>query len=164
MNDFRVKISQDECRKLFTLFDENDDGELNVDEFLINIRGQLNPYRRDLILRAYEKLDVDKNGVLEVSDVKHCYNAQAHPDVKQGKKTEDEVLQDFLETFEVHRSLSKGDDQSKKGDRKVSTNEFLDYYSNVSASIDDDEYFKLMITNAWNLDNKTYAKAWGAEV
>jgi Ca2+-binding EF-hand superfamily protein len=39
MNDFRVKISQEECRQLFDLFDENDDGELNMDEFLISIRG-----------------------------------------------------------------------------------------------------------------------------
>ena len=64
---------------------------------------------------------------------------------------------------EVHRTLSKGDTDSKKNDGRVSLNEFYDYYSNVSASIDDDEYFKLMITNAWNLDNKTYGKAWGAE-
>ena len=95
--------------------------------------------------------------------MKRFYNASNHPDVKSGKKTEDEVLLDFLETFEVHRSLSRGDKASAKGDGKVSINEFMDYYSNVSASIDDDEYFNLMMTNAWNLDNKKYGKAWGAE-
>jgi hypothetical protein len=58
--------------------------------------------------------------------------------------------------------MSKGDPKSKK-DGIVTLNEFMDYYSNVSSSIDDDEYFKLMITNAWNLDNKSYGKAWGAE-
>ena len=39
----------------------------------------------------------------------------------------------------------------------------MDYYSNVSASIDDDQYFQLMITNAWNLDDKKYGKAWAGE-
>ena len=39
MNDFRVKISQDECRHLFALFDENEDGALSIDEFLLAIRG-----------------------------------------------------------------------------------------------------------------------------
>ena len=39
MNDFRVKISQDECRHLFSLFDEDDNGELSIDEFLLAIRG-----------------------------------------------------------------------------------------------------------------------------
>lgn len=162
--DFRVNISQDECRKLFDLFDENDDGELNYDELIVNIRGQLNPFRRNLIKKAFDKLDANGNGQLEASDIKSFFNAKNHPDVKSRKKTEDEVLDDFLQTFEVHRSLSRGDSNSKKGDGKVNLNEFMDYYSNVSASIDDDAYFEVMITNAWNLNNKSYGKAWGAEV
>lgn len=162
--DFRVNISQDECRKLFDLFDENDDGELHYDELMVNIRGQLSPFRKKLIKKAFDKLDADGNGQLEASDVKAFFNAKNHPDVKSRKKTEDEVLDDFLQTFEVHRSLSRADSNSKKGDGKVNLNEFMDYYSNVSASIDDDAYFELMITNAWNLNNKSYGKGWGAEV
>jgi Ca2+-binding EF-hand superfamily protein len=115
------------------------------------------------VKRAFDKLDIDRSGTLEYSDVKDLYNAKNHPDVKAGKKTEQEVIQDFLETFEVHRSLTKGDNESKKKDGKITFNEFCDYYSNVSASIDDDEYFKVMMTNAWNLDNKKYGKGWGAE-
>ena len=59
VNDFRVKISQDECRKLFDLFDEDDNGELSIDEFLINIRGVLNNARREIITKAFNKLDAD---------------------------------------------------------------------------------------------------------
>jgi len=44
--DFRIKISEDECRQIFDLFDENDDGELDYDELIINIRGVLNPFRK----------------------------------------------------------------------------------------------------------------------
>lgn len=153
IKDFRLKINQEECRKLFDLFDENDDGELQYDEFILAVRGQLNDFRKGLLKKAFDKLDADKSGELDVSDVKKFYNAKNHPDVKQGKKTEDEVLTDFLETFEVHRSMSKQDSKAKKNDGKVTFSEFLDYYSNVSASIDDDAYFELMITNAWNLNN-----------
>jgi len=32
-----------------------------------------------------------------------------HPDVKAGKKTEDEILGEFLDTFEVHMSNLSGD-------------------------------------------------------
>jgi hypothetical protein len=43
--------------------------------------------------------------------------------------------------------------------------EWLEYYNNVSMSIDDDEYFKVMMNNAWNLDNsKVTKKGWGGEV
>jgi Ca2+-binding EF-hand superfamily protein len=163
INDFRVRISQDECRKLFDLFDENKDGDLNYDELILNIKGEINPFRQSLIKKAFTKLDDNKNGFLEASDVKSVYNAAKHPDVIKKKKTEEEVLQDFLETFEAHRSMSKNDDKSKLKDGRVTFNEFLDYYSNVSSSIDDDKYFELMITNAWNLDNKTYGKGFSAE-
>ena len=66
-----------------------------------------------------------------------------------------------METFEAHRGLASKEDQ--RGDKRITLNEFQDYYSNVSASIDDDAYFELMIKNAWNLDNKKYGKAWGAD-
>jgi hypothetical protein len=32
------------------------------------------------------------------------YNAKNNPDVKSGKKTEDEILGEFLDTFEIHHS------------------------------------------------------------
>jgi hypothetical protein len=32
------------------------------------------------------------------------YDASRHPDVKTGKKTEDEILIEFLETFEMHHN------------------------------------------------------------
>lgn len=36
-------------------------------------------------------------------------------------------------------------------DNKVTIDEFIEYYNNVSCSIDNDSYFDTMITNAWSL-------------
>jgi len=55
------------------------------------------------------------------------------------KRTEEEVLREFLDTFD------------SDGDGKVSPKEFIKYYGNVSSSIDDDDYFELMIRNAWHI-------------
>ena len=109
MKDFRVKMSQDECRKLFDIFDDNDDGTLDYDELILHIKGQMNAFRCSMVKKAFEKLDVDRNGYLDVNDIKNFYDASRHPDVKSGKVTSDEVLSNFLETFEAHRGLSKGD-------------------------------------------------------
>jgi len=65
-----------------------------------------------------------------------------------GKKTEDEVLFDFLETFDTHHHNTK--DNIKEA--HVDPDEWLEYYNNVSVSIDDDAYFELMMNKAWNLD------------
>lgn len=90
-------------------------------------------------------MDKNQDGVLTIDDIKGTYNASAHPDVKSGKKTEDEVLREFLETFEMHHNVLNG----YQADGKVTKEEFLEYYTNISASIDNDAYFDLMITNTW---------------
>jgi hypothetical protein len=46
-------------------------------------------------------------------------------------------------------------------DRRVTPDEFIEYYNNVSASIDRDDYFELMMINAWKLHGEAPRKpAW----
>lgn len=43
-------------------------------------------------------------------------------------------------------------------DHVVTKDEFDEYYNNVSASIDRDDYFSTMMNSAWNLDGKKVTK------
>jgi hypothetical protein len=158
--DFRIQISPEEARKLFDLFDINGDGGVSYDELMRSVIGEMNAFRKQLVRRAFDKLDSNSNGIIELDDIKKVYNAKLHPEVKSGKKTEDEVLGEFLDTFELHHSLKNPNEK----DRKINIKEFTEYYNNVSASIDNDQYFELMMTNAWNLNNKSYTKGWGGEI
>ena len=103
--DFKVGINEENVPLIFDLFDTNKDGTLNIDEFLMSIRGELNEGRRALIEKAFRSIDQDGNGHLDIEDIKDLYNAKKHPDVIQGKKSEDQVLNDFLETFETHHNI-----------------------------------------------------------
>lgn len=58
---------------------------------------------------------------------------------------------EFLDTFELHHVQ----DVSNKRDGRVTKDEWIEYYNNVSMSIDDDRYFELMMTNAWKLDGNS---------
>ena len=49
------------------------------------------------------------------------------------------------------------DGQNKDG--KITPIEFLEYYNNVSVSIDNDDYFELMIRNAWHISGGVGAAA-----
>jgi Ca2+-binding EF-hand superfamily protein len=101
----------------------------------------MNEYRCGLVMKAFKKLDADKNGSIQLNDIKKFYNAKLAPDVLSRKKTEDEVLADFLGSFD---SIDK--------DGIVTYEEFLNYYNGVSVSIDRDDYFALMMQNAWKID------------
>jgi Ca2+-binding EF-hand superfamily protein len=111
------------------------------------VRGELNDFRRGLVEKAFRKIDKNGNGLIELDDIKDTYNAGKHPDVIQGKKTEDQILMEFLETFEMHHNIKHQQDR----DSRITMDEFVEYYANISVSIDNDEYFQLMMNNSWNL-------------
>jgi len=69
------------------------------------------------------------------------------------------VLEEWLETFETHLSQRTGE----ATDGKVTPAEWAEYYNQVSMSIDRDDYFELMMNNAWNLKGDRVTKhGWGA--
>ena len=69
------------------------------------------------------------------------YNGKAHPKVISGEMTEDEVFLEFLQNF---------GDRNKDG--KLSREEWNEYYAAVSASINNDDHFVLLMKSAWKLD------------
>jgi calcyphosin len=89
LRDFRIDIPDDQVAVVFNAFDLNRDGTISYDEFLRIIRGDLTPFRLGLVKKAFQKLDRDNSGVVDINDIRGIYNASKHPDVQSGKKTED---------------------------------------------------------------------------
>ena len=127
-------MTDQEILALFNLFDRNRDGTVDYDEFIRTLRGPMNNFRKKLVLQAFGKLDKDGSGFIEMNDIRGVYNASRHPDVIQGKRTEDEILMEFLQTFEAHHNICN----SEAPDHIVTKEEFEEYYNNISSSIDND--------------------------
>ena len=72
--------------------------------------------------------------------------------------TEAQALGEWLETFETHHNMFTGG----VPDQRVTKQEWNEYYANVSASIDRDDYFQLMMHSAWKLGeyNRTFGSGW----
>ena len=162
LKDFKIEVPDDHIAVVFNAFDLNRDGTIDYNEFLRIIRGDLSQGRLALVRKAFQKLDRDGSGIVDINDIRDVYNASKHPDVISGKKTESQIFNEFLETFETHHNIMNG----TQADGQVTQDEFIEYYTNVSASIDNDEYFALMMNNSWNLtgDANTYKKypnGWG---
>ena len=85
-------------------------------------------------------MDKTGDGQVTIEDLSGVYDVSLNPDVVAGKMTEEEALRKFLDAFD-----------SKNKDGIVTQKEFKDYYRNIGASIDDDDYFELMIRNAWHI-------------
>nr|XP_054319098.1 calcyphosin [Pongo pygmaeus] len=124
------------CRK----WDRDGSGTLDLEEFLRALRPPMSQAREAVIAAAFAKLDRSGDGVVTVDDLCGVYSGRAHPKVRSGEWTEDEVLRRFLDNF----------DSSEK-DGQVTLAEFQDYYSGVSASMNTDEEFVAMMTSAWQL-------------
>ena len=160
VKDFRVEIGESDSERLFKVFDRDGSGAIDYDEFLRGVRGEMNEFRKGLCKKAFAIMDKDKSGILNIDDIKQVYNAKMHPDVKAGKKTEDDILMEFLDTFEMHYSFN----HPGARDGKIDMNEWIEYYNNVSMSIDRDDYFQLMMNSAWNLDgSRVTKKGWAGE-
>lgn len=140
MRDYGIPITDDEVSAVVKYFDTNKDGKISFDEFLRAIRGDLNERRTEMVHLAYGVLDKSGDGLVTIEDIMIAYDATYHPDFQSGRKTKEEVLREFMTVWETH-----------KKDGIVTKAEFEDYYKDISASIDSDDYFELMIRNAWHI-------------
>ena len=55
--DFRIQISPEEARQLFDLFDINSDGTVDYDELMRSVAGEMSPFRKGMVKKAFDKLD-----------------------------------------------------------------------------------------------------------
>jgi len=138
--DYGVTLSDEEFDMVLNAFDRNHDGVIDFSEFLITLRGPISPRRIELINQAFSRLDKDGSGSVTLSDLVTVYNTRFDPEVISGSKTHEQAVAEFM---------SQWDTIDKDG--VVTLEEFQEYYKDVSASVDDDDYFELMMRNAWHI-------------
>jgi len=77
---------------------------------------------------------------VKLDDIALLYDVSKHPDVVNKKKDPMEVFKEFMRLWDT-----------QVADGIVTFEEFCDYFKDVSASIDDDDYFALMMQNSWKI-------------
>lgn len=141
LKDMGADISKREAQTLLDYLDLNKDGVVSYDEFLYGIRGAPNETRMAVIDLCFAKFDQDGSGEVTSADLRVVYDTRDHPKVISGEMTEEEVFVQFLASF--------GD---KNGDGVITRQEWNDYYAAVSANVDNDAHFVLLMRNAWKLE------------
>lgn len=131
-----------ELQALIKYYDVDGDGQISLDEFLRGLRDPLTERREAMVWRAFALMDRDGSGQIEAKDIAHLYDVSQHREFIEGTKTKDEILADFLNSFDGVKGNNDG---------VVSKEEWFEYYTDLSVSIPSDDYFVQMMESTWNI-------------
>ena len=152
-NNLNLHISEKDAKIVFSDFEEN--SKMNYSKFIsVMIENSLNERRQNIIKEAFNRLDTEKCGIVNLSDIKNLFSSKNCPLVKEGDVTEEEFYNNFMETFQTHHNLVR----SPKI-KKVNFDEFLNYYKYFSLTIEDDYLFEETLISCWKLSKSKQAYA-----
>jgi len=143
LRDYGLDFHDDEIMELLTKVGDGNPHAVGFDQFLLAVRGSINPRRMKLIEMAFKSIDTTGDGLIKAEDIRSRFSPGHHPDVLAGRMEQDRALKHFFWSFDGTASM--------ESDGVIHLNEFVEYYKNTSASIDNDDYFELMIRNAWHI-------------
>jgi len=143
ITNFKLNLSNDDLSILFRALDRDKNGMIDFKEFMDLLTPPMSEVRVKVVNEAFDKLDCNGDGVLKLDDLQVCYaaNARRHPRFLSGEWTEEQTLRHFLDSLDTPGSP----------DGKVTRQEFLNYYAGVSATVDDDCYFDMMMRSVYGL-------------
>jgi len=141
LRTYGIWLDDTEAAAVMRAYDRDGSSTISITEFLRAIRGEMNARRKAIALQAFATLDRTRDGTVNMQDMMAIYgkNLDRHPEVTSGVKTKQKLLLEFTSCWD------------KDGDATITADEFLDYYTDLSVNIDNDDYFELMVRNAWHL-------------
>ena len=165
LKTFRFDFEEIEIQNLFNYLDKERKGEINYEDFINELVGEVNNNRRKILKLVYDKINEDNENYITVGQMRNLYNAKENPLVRQKKKSEDEMMAEFMDFIEYHFNLlnEKNDDSIDINQIKIDFDNFVDFYKYISMFIDDDKYFEVMLMSEWGLkiDGKyPYQRGW----
>lgn len=88
-------------------------------------------------------------GVVQYAKVRDLFDGKKHPDVCNGRKTEEEAINDFLEVFEVHHNTYNNFEKNPS----VTKDEFFEFYRTLGPSYDEPTFIS-MVKGVWGVRNE----------
>jgi calcyphosin len=142
LEQFNIALTEEELSAIWSEYDRVGNGKIDPVDFTAALRSNgISAFRRTLMERAWGTLKKDPYGAVDAQQLTSAYNAANHPDVVRGARTEDDVTAEFRSAFSPATNPSGS----------ISQQEFEQYYSAVSATIEEDDTFAALMRGCWNI-------------
>ena len=96
--------------------------------------------RAQFIDAAFNKFITDQPDAVLLTLLESAFNAAMHPKVIDGTWTDKQAFDDFVRTVGPRRDAAR-----------ISREEWRAHWNKVSAKIDEDEYFGILMTQLWQI-------------
>ena len=152
IQQLRLNISSNDIYEFFNYLDAEKTGRVSSGVILNIISGELNDKRKIYLNKIFKILDTEKKGEISINKLKNTFDAKNHPDVLNNNKSEDEIYNQFCYTLDIYIRFNKILNYN------INNEQFIEYYSGVSPSIKDDDYFEKMLDSVWKAEKKKTEK------
>ena len=161
LNDFilvlkiqHLNIDINSAKKIFNMFSiiEGDQKFLDFYSFMRTYKKELNEYKLNIVEEIFSKIDTKGEDKINLNVLKMKYDASRHPDVLNGKYSEDEKIMEFLDCFGLCYDILKFDSEMKNEENKdyVDFEIFANFYEYVSFIYPNDKDFEYVVRSTWN--------------
>jgi Ca2+-binding EF-hand superfamily protein len=152
MSDLQLDLGNDDIIKTFNVFDINSSGEIDFNEFIKTLKGDVNDFRKFLIEKRYNDLDKNKNGFIPLSTFTAAFNPRAHPDIVRGR-SEDAIYLEFLENWEKFHQYYLEKNGNFNNANMVTKEEWVDYFETLSIGVAGDNDLEAIL-NSFRLQGR----------
>ena len=97
-----------------------------------------------LVHQIFDLLDRQGLDAIDPATLIAHFDASRHPEVQSRARTRQEVQKEFLDTFDVG-GVQPG---------MITREEFVRYYTNIAAAVNDDDYFETILRSVWHFSEK----------
>jgi len=134
---------------VYDRFDFNMDGLITFRDFLKELRGPLPASRARVILSVYNNLDTTGGGEVPVAELRRAYEVKNHPSVRSRDCSEYDARETyFLNLIDISKRV-KTDSARPIVPDKVTPESFVDFFTDLSAVIADDDEFEGLFNVLW---------------
>ena len=141
-------------KKIFSMYTikRGEDSFLDFYSFMRTYKQELNANKLNIVEEAFSNIDSKGEDKVHLNVIKMKYNASKHPDVLNGKYTEDEKIMEFLDCFGLCYEILKSDSEmkSKENEDYVDFEIFANFYEYVSFIYPRDKDFEYVVRSTWS--------------